>query len=78
VPAAADFAAALYPEAATAVASFYESRAVFAITRVAPAMALSATGSRAIPRGITRPQTPTRSSRGSATPVWSGPRRCSR
>lgn len=41
VQAARDFAAALYPEAAQASANFYETRAVFAITRVAPALALT-------------------------------------
>lgn len=41
VQAAREFAAALYPEAAQASANFYETRAVFAITRVAPALALT-------------------------------------
>lgn len=41
VQAARDFAAALYPEATQASANFYETRAVFAITRIAPALALT-------------------------------------
>ena len=44
IQAARDFAAALFPEAAQAGANFYEARAVFAITRVAPAMALTGFG----------------------------------
>jgi len=44
VQAAREFAAALFPEATTAGANFYEARAVFAITRVAPAMALTGFG----------------------------------
>lgn len=41
VSAAAQFAAALYPDAADPGASFYEARAVWTITRVAAAMALT-------------------------------------
>ena len=51
--AAREFAAALFPEAAGASANFYEARAVFAITRVAPAMALTGFGLEAEAEGAT-------------------------
>jgi hypothetical protein len=53
VRAAREFAAALFPEAAGAGANFYEARAVFAITRVAPAMALTGFGLQADGEGAT-------------------------
>ena len=44
VTAAAQFAAALFPEAVESGASFYEAKAVYAITKVAPAMAFTGFG----------------------------------